>query len=484
MASLYCLGFLTGAVTAPITGPLVDKFGRKRSALLYCALEMFINMLEQYPFLVGLVASRMIGGITTNLLSSVFETWLDTEYRKRGFDQEKYEVLMRDSLVVKNLAAIASGYLAHILAEQFGPVGPFEGAVSCTGIALVVVALVWSENYGSEDEAAEEKKVSEYLSDAIQVFKTDSRILRVGIIQGLSLGSLQIFVFLWSPALKELSKYAYSHTMALDKDGEPAYGLIFGAFMAAGVIGGVGSSYVRKCVTQLLTPLQSKNAKPEVITIDGEGEVRPMAVEFLAALCYLFSAFMFLVPCLVSETGVMSFMYCLAAFIVYEVLIGLYSPCEGVIRSLYIPADSRCSMMTLPSIVVNVAVSIGVASTNFITLETAFILIAGLMFISAGLQISLISKREWDSLFGRVDRLRRGAFGRSRSFSALEVPKPTKARFDKRSMSMPIDVNMSQDEDDEDEAEFEDQSPTVERRPSFLSWLRQTQQAETKKKAE
>ena len=29
VASLYCLGFLTGAVTSPITGPLIDKFGRK-----------------------------------------------------------------------------------------------------------------------------------------------------------------------------------------------------------------------------------------------------------------------------------------------------------------------------------------------------------------------------------------------------------------------------------------------------------------------
>jgi MFS family permease len=126
VASLYCLGFLTGGLMSPVTGPLVDRIGRKRSAMLYCLLEMLINGLEQYPYLIGLVASRMIGGFTTNLLCQVFETWLDTEYRLRGLEKEKYEIIMRDSVIVSNLAAIFSGYLAHVLAESYGASGPFR----------------------------------------------------------------------------------------------------------------------------------------------------------------------------------------------------------------------------------------------------------------------------------------------------------------------------------------------------------------------
>uniref|UniRef100_A0A7S0UGS1 Molybdate-anion transporter n=1 Tax=Pseudo-nitzschia delicatissima TaxID=44447 RepID=A0A7S0UGS1_9STRA len=81
VASVYCLGFIIGALTAPITGPLIDRFGRKKSELLYCAREVGINMLEQFSFLSDLIVSRVVGGITTNLLSTIFETWLDTEYR-------------------------------------------------------------------------------------------------------------------------------------------------------------------------------------------------------------------------------------------------------------------------------------------------------------------------------------------------------------------------------------------------------------------
>ena len=370
VASLYCLGFITGAVTAPVTGALVDKFGRKKAALLYCFLEIGINLLEQYPYIVGLVISRMIGGITTNLLCSVFETWLDTEYRRRGFDPAKYEDLMRDSMVVKNMAAIASGYLAHGLAERLGPVGPFVGAVACTVIAFVVVAAIWTENYGSaQEEERDNKSVAGYMKEAVKVFKNDTRILRVCIIQGLSLGALMIFIFLWSPILANLAKGAPANSSMgfIDGQHEPAYGLIFGAFMAAGVIGGLCSCYVRKAVTVLLSPLKDAgDPDNNTVTIEGEGEVRPMAVEFLAAICYMLSAFLFLVPCLFTDSDPSAFMYCIGAFIVYEILLGVYSPCEGVIRSLYIPSDCRASIMTLPSIIVNVAVSIGVASTNVI----------------------------------------------------------------------------------------------------------------------
>ena len=118
--------------------------------MLYCVLEIGINLLEQYPLFVGLIASRVVGGITTNLLFSVFESWLVTEHRKQGFDEDKLEIILRDTTIVSNSAAIISGYMAHYLASMLGPVGPFEGAVTCTWVALVMVGLLWSENYGSE----------------------------------------------------------------------------------------------------------------------------------------------------------------------------------------------------------------------------------------------------------------------------------------------------------------------------------------------
>jgi MFS family permease len=367
VASLYCLGFITGAVTAPITGPMVDKLGRKKAALLYCFLEVGINMLEQFPFLSGLIVSRVVGGVTTNLLSTVFEAWVDTEYRKRRFDEDKYENLMRDSVVVSNLAAIASGYLAHVLAERLGPVGPFEGAVTCTAIAFAVVLVLWTENYGSPTKTEDDTSLlgGGKLRETIALIRSDSRVLRVCITQGFTMASLHIFIFLWSPVLKEFAAGAERGTVGLDDDGEPAYGLIFGAFMTAGVVGGLCSPSVRKMITLLLSPM-AKSTVPATVTVNGE-ELRPMDVEFQGAFCYFLCAGLLLVPCLSNTADPFSYKTALIAFVMYELLVGIYSPCEGVIRSLYMPSESRGSMMTIPRFIVNVAVALGVVATEVVS---------------------------------------------------------------------------------------------------------------------
>jgi len=75
----------------------------------------------------------MIGGFTTNLLTCVFETWLDSEFCKQQLEavgrkpdqdvlklyQQEYELLMRDAVIVSNAAAIGSGYLSHVHSEWY-----------------------------------------------------------------------------------------------------------------------------------------------------------------------------------------------------------------------------------------------------------------------------------------------------------------------------------------------------------------------------
>ena len=92
-----------------------------------------------------------------------------------------------------------------------------------------------------------------------------------------------------------------------------------------------------------------------------------MAVEFLAASCYTLSAILLFVPCIMDQASPTSFGISLAAFIAYEFLVGVIMPTEGVIRSLYLPSDARATMMTLPRMIVNLAVAVGVILTRSIT---------------------------------------------------------------------------------------------------------------------
>lgn len=391
VASLYALGFVSGAFTSPFIGPLVDRVGRKRAALAYCVLEIIINLLEQYPLFIGLILSRVVGGITTNLLFSVFESWLVTEHRLRGFKEDKLEIILRDSTIVSNSAAILSGYIAHYLASYFGPVGPFEGAVAFTGLAMVLVRSMWTENFGNSNVISPKVTTfKQHMVEAVQTITGDSKISRIGIIQGLTEGTLQTFVFLWSPALLAFSKHAKAGTMGLDKNGEPAYGIIFGGFMMCGVIGGLLEPVVRKSVAQF-TGLSNLSGNDK----QGENDINPTTVSCLCALCYMTSALLLLAPCQVTEGSTYAFSICFIAFLIYELMVGLYMPCEAVLRSIYMPNSSMCSIMTMLRVIVNVAVALGVISTNYVSINGAFYALSTMMAMAALLQVSLISEINW-----------------------------------------------------------------------------------------
>jgi MFS transporter, MFS domain-containing protein family, molybdate-anion transporter len=405
VASLYSLGFFAGAVTAPILGPCIDKYGRKKAALLYCGLEVFINHLEQYPFFAGLVISRVVGGITTNLLNVVFEAWIDTEYRIKGLPKEKYEILMRDSVIVSNLAAIASGWLAHALAETLGPVGPFEGAVTCTAIAFAVIFVLWNENYGRIGG----EELNNNFKDAIDTFKaikSDTKVLRLCVIQGLSHGSLHIVIFLWSPLLKDFAQGASqagnAHWWGMDRDHAPAYGLIFGAYMAAGVLGGLVSSAFRKLLAFLLAALSGYRAEAKAVGSDFFSEAPQQTnIEFQCAFCYLLCSLVLLVPCFMVPSAGHSFSFALAMFLLYEFIVGLYSPCEGTIRAKYIPAESRGSVMVIPTVIVNISVAVAVLSTETVSKQVSLAFVSILLAVAGSLQLTLVSL-DWSYVTGLV----------------------------------------------------------------------------------
>jgi MFS family permease len=88
VSALFLTGFLSGALFAPFLGSFVDKFGRKNSCIVYCVLEIIINTLEHSQDFGVLLFGRVLGGVSTNLLFSAFESWMATEHRKKGFPEE------------------------------------------------------------------------------------------------------------------------------------------------------------------------------------------------------------------------------------------------------------------------------------------------------------------------------------------------------------------------------------------------------------
>merc|ERR1712160_220566 len=189
------------------------------------------------------------------------------------------------------------------------------------------------------------------------------------------------------PALRAFSVHAASNVSGLDKNGEPAYGLLFGAFMFCGVIGGLVEPLVHKGFSYLTA------CKKEQVDVNGEKDHSD--VSCLCAFCYILSACLLLIPCVVDQDSSYAFSISLGAFLLYEFLVGVYMPCEGVIRSVYMPNDSICSLMTMLRVIVNVVVALGVISTNFIPVKQVFAFLSLALLVAFGLQISMVDKDEW-----------------------------------------------------------------------------------------
>ena len=75
IATLYVAGFASSVVIGTATGPLADKLGRRRIAQLFCVMYSFCCMTKFSPNFGILMVGRVLGGISTSMLFSTFESW-------------------------------------------------------------------------------------------------------------------------------------------------------------------------------------------------------------------------------------------------------------------------------------------------------------------------------------------------------------------------------------------------------------------------
>jgi len=359
ISALFLTGFLSGAIFAPFLGSLVDKFGRKRSCIVYCVLEIIINWLEHYSDFRTLLLGRVLGGISTNLLFSAFESWMATEHRKRGFPEEWMARTYSQCSIGNGATAILAGVLAQVLEDAFGHIGPFQGAIALTALALVMV-LQWEENYGEAKEGA--NKSSSLYKQFINGWKlvaTDSKVLRIGLIQAFSEGGMYTFVFMWVPTL-----------LSMDPPGGVPTGCVFSAMMMAITIGGIVFQPLEHFFGTKLT-------------------TKAKAPELSAVFAYIMAALSMSVPAICLCCSHDCFDKILLSFIVIEFCVGLSSPIAGTLRAKYVPVEYQGAIMNIFRLPLNAVVVSGTHATDVFDHYKVYGYVSGLFLASAVLQATL-----------------------------------------------------------------------------------------------
>ncbi|KAK8061387.1 hypothetical protein PG994_007753 [Apiospora phragmitis] len=231
VAALYAAGFVSGGISASFAGGLADRFGRKRACLLYCGLYIItcLTMLSD-SFLI-LLFGRLTGGIATTLLFSVFEAWMISTYHEQGMHTSSLELstVFGNMTTLSCMVAIASGVFGDVLVTYSGTrTWPFMAASLCCVGAAYLISRIWNENYGARST---EQTSWEDLKSGVSVILNDAKILSLGITSCVFEGTMYLFIFFWSAALKS----ARSQSGSTDED--LPYGLIFSSFMCAMMTG-------------------------------------------------------------------------------------------------------------------------------------------------------------------------------------------------------------------------------------------------------
>lgn len=360
ISALFLTGFLSGAIFAPFLGSVVDKFGRKRSCIAYCVLEIIINTLEHSHDFTILLIGRVLGGISTNLLFSAFESWMTTEHHRRGFPEKWLSITFSGASIGNGSMAVVAGILAQLLEDRLGHIGPFQGAIFLTVVALLLI-LRWEENYGEKKEGDHTtSSLYHQFTDGWKTTFSDSNIWRIGLIQALSEGGMYTFVFMWVPTL-----------LSLDPPGGLPTGCVFSSLMIAITIGGVLFPSLQHLVSKFLS---SSN----------ESEVA-------GALIYLIASISMIIPSIcVSSLGSLCFQQILISFVLVETCVGLFMPIAGTLRTKYVPDALHGAILNIFRLPLNIIVVIGTYATDILPAAQVFIFVSGCFFTAALIQATML----------------------------------------------------------------------------------------------
>ena len=131
------------------------------------------------------------------------------------------------------MTAILAGIISQILEDKFGHIGPFQGAIALTVLALLMV-LPWNENYG-ESSGNEDSTLYKQFSQGWKTTLSNSNVWKIGLTQALSEGAmytvskmqpLQLFLHIYNSNFLQFFStvcvYVGAHTPHIGSSGRRA----------------------------------------------------------------------------------------------------------------------------------------------------------------------------------------------------------------------------------------------------------------------
>ena len=320
---LFIIGFGSSMVFGTIVGSAADKYGRKYMCILFGIMYSIACCTKHSHQFSILCIGRLLGGISTSILYSSFESWLVYTHNEFKLEPTHGKLLLDTTFSTagmgNSLVAILSGVVASTARDKFGPVAPFDVSMICLIIGSILIVLYWKTdqpNHSYTNHQSNNINLYEQMKLGLNGMLQDNRIWLLGLVQSFFEGSMYVFVFMWTPALESTSTQPIYH------------GWIFGTFMISAFIGSTLFEYV--------------------------AVVRQIKHELIMLSLLVVSGMSLIIPAFVSQHTVR-----LLSFMIFEVCVGCFWPACMSLREKYITNDNvRTTTMNLFRIPLNAIVVI------------------------------------------------------------------------------------------------------------------------------
>ncbi|KAH8749732.1 hypothetical protein F5883DRAFT_652598 [Diaporthe sp. PMI_573] len=239
VAALFATGFAAGAISSTLVGSIADRFGRKRACISYCIIYSVSSLTVLSNDLRLLFLGRSLGGVSTSLLFTAFETWMVAEFHKLGFNESsRLSSILGDVSMVNGFVAVACGVTAEVLVNLFNSEkAPFLASVFCLVSAMFLIMQQWAENHGASANRGSTPGILSYAATLGTL--SDLKLVAITLTTCVFEGSVYIMVYFWSQAL-------ISARPLSPDGGPPPLGLVFANFMSALTFGSLCFSWVTR----------------------------------------------------------------------------------------------------------------------------------------------------------------------------------------------------------------------------------------------
>ena len=204
IGDLYLIDAVAALIFGPITGQLADRYGRRKLCNFYNITIILNILLRMEGSKVLAYVAQIVTGMAAGLINTTFEAWLVYESDKAfgGFkkEAERYRKrLFKDINLYDVYISIITSFSCAFIYSYLGIFAPFWVSIILTAIAFFVIFFTWEENIPLIPRGM---STWDQVKEACLEFKKVD-VTCIGLIEGIAFACLNIFLFSWTPILKQ-----------------------------------------------------------------------------------------------------------------------------------------------------------------------------------------------------------------------------------------------------------------------------------------